>query len=95
MWVHPGWTIEGHRAHLGVVTLRLLVVRLPGKRAANEVRRAPLYPQFRSPQTANQKHDVFQQPLASFCRESQNNRIKAGVRAFFPLDFFHFFSFFS
>ena len=64
MWVHPGWTIEGHRAHLAVVTLRLLVVRLPGKRAANEVRRAPLYPQFRSPQTANQKHDVFQQPLA-------------------------------
>jgi hypothetical protein len=33
--------------------------------------------------------------LASFCRESQNNRIKTGVRAFFQLDFLYFFSFFS
>ena len=32
--------------------------------------------------------------LASFCRESQNNRIKTGVRAFSPVDFL-FFSFFS
>src|SRR5260370_9448118 len=32
--------------------------------------------------------------LTSFCRESQNNRIKTGVRAFFHVDFF-IFSFFS
>jgi hypothetical protein len=33
--------------------------------------------------------------LASFCIESQNNRIKAGVRSFFQLDFRYSFSFFS
>jgi len=32
MWAHDGWTIEGHRVHLGVVPLQLLVVKLPGKR---------------------------------------------------------------
>jgi len=37
---------------------------------------------------------VLQQALASFCRESQNNRLKTGVRAFFHVDFF-IFSFFS
>ena len=31
--------------------------------------------------------------LASFCIESQNNRIKTGVRAFFQLDFLYFFHF--
>jgi hypothetical protein len=36
---------------------------------------------------------VLQQPLASFCIESQNNRIKTGVRAFFQLDFPYFFHF--
>src|SRR5260370_4496177 len=37
---------------------------------------------------------AHQQALASFCRESQNNRIKTGVRAFFHVDCF-IFSFFS
>src|SRR5712691_6490507 len=35
------------------------------------------------------------QTLASFCGESQNNRIKTGVRAFCQVDCFYFFSFFS
>jgi hypothetical protein len=37
---------------------------------------------------------VLQQALASFCIESQNNRIKTGVRAFFQVGFL-FFPFFS
>jgi hypothetical protein len=41
---------------------------------------------------ARQKYDY--RDLDSFCRESQNNRIKTGVRAFFHVDCF-IFSFFS
>ena len=36
---------------------------------------------------------VLQHALASFCIESQNNRIKTGVRAFFQLGLLFFFIF--
>jgi hypothetical protein len=65
------------------------------KTATQNNNEPPCPRKFLTQPTEFEKSGVLQHPLASFCSESQNNRIKTGVRAFFQVDFFILFQFFS